>query len=79
MTTGCKYCFLISITLVASAYNGYAQVLSCCSRLFGAMTQDDQRRATTSVSALDEEEVIGARVANALAQDYPADRLEFRL
>src|SRR5205823_4455975 len=28
------------------------------------------------ISALDEEEVIGARVANCLAQDYPADRLE---
>jgi len=82
MTTGLQILLWTSLALIAYAYVGYAIVIFCCSRLFGRVPHAPQLdrpelpQVSLLISALDEEEVIGARVANALAQDYPADRLE---
>jgi cellulose synthase/poly-beta-1,6-N-acetylglucosamine synthase-like glycosyltransferase len=82
MVTGLQIVLWVSLALVAYAYAGYALLIFVCSRLFGRLPRPpetvDQTLPDVSllISALDEEEVIGARVANALAQDYPPDRLE---
>lgn len=68
--------------LLAYAYAGYPLLLALCSRLFGkapvppASPGDELPRVSVLVVARDEEEVIAARLANLLALDYPADRLE---
>lgn len=71
---------LISLGLVAFAYFGYPLVICCVARWFGQLPQppalDDPPRVSLLVAALNEEEVIAARIENALAADYPADRLE---
>jgi cellulose synthase/poly-beta-1,6-N-acetylglucosamine synthase-like glycosyltransferase len=67
---------------VAYAYAGYALLIFCCSRLLGRLPKplksagQELPDVSLLISALDEEEVIGDRVTNALAQDYPAERLE---
>jgi cellulose synthase/poly-beta-1,6-N-acetylglucosamine synthase-like glycosyltransferase len=82
MNTGWQILLWTSLALVAYAYVGYALVIFVSSRLFGRPPQAPELESSELphvsllISALDEEEVIGARVANALAQDYPADRLD---
>lgn len=82
MVTGWQIVLWTSLALVAYAYVGYAIIIFACSRLFGRLPQppgtvgQELPDVSLLISALDEEEVIGARVANALAQDYPSERLE---
>lgn len=66
---------------VAYAYLGYPALIAALSRLFGRshvpprVPDDDLPRIVVVVAAHDEEEVIEARVRNALDQDYPPGRL----
>jgi cellulose synthase/poly-beta-1,6-N-acetylglucosamine synthase-like glycosyltransferase len=73
--------FWISAALIVYAHFGYPLVL----RLIIAMRRapardtggwDELPRVSLIVAAYDEEEVIEAKVANALALDYPRERLE---
>ncbi len=73
--------FWISAGLIVYTHLGYPLAL----RLLLALRRrpgkgpggwDEPPRVSLIVAAYDEEEVIGAKVANALALDYPRDRLE---
>ena len=71
-----------SLALVAYAYVVYPALIHVASRAFGrrsmapAAVDDDLPTASLVLAAFNEEAVIGARLADALAMDYPADRLE---
>jgi cellulose synthase/poly-beta-1,6-N-acetylglucosamine synthase-like glycosyltransferase len=75
-------CFWVSLVAVAYAYVGYPILVWCLARLFGrsgtpAELPDDQLPTVSLlVAAHNEESVIDDRLRNALAMDYPADRLE---
>lgn len=73
--------FWISVALILYAHLGYALVLRALIALrrkptLQPGTWDEPPRVSLIVAAYDEEEVIAAKVANALAQDYPRERLE---
>jgi cellulose synthase/poly-beta-1,6-N-acetylglucosamine synthase-like glycosyltransferase len=82
--------FWLAVGLIVYAHAGYPLLLALVSRLFGepdaldAASDEDLRditegfwpRVALVVAAYDEEEVIADKVANALALDYPRDRLE---
>jgi len=73
--------FWLSAGLLAYAQAGYPLLLAALARLArrsaAARSRDEKRPAVSLiVAAYDEEAVIAAKVANALALDYPRDRLE---
>jgi cellulose synthase/poly-beta-1,6-N-acetylglucosamine synthase-like glycosyltransferase len=74
--------FWTCLALVAYVYVGCPVVIWLCARLFGrapappAEASRELPRLTLLIAAHDEAEVIGARLENALALDYPKDRLE---
>jgi cellulose synthase/poly-beta-1,6-N-acetylglucosamine synthase-like glycosyltransferase len=77
--------FWISLALVAYAYVGYALLVCGCARLWGRRpTPPNEPPAETSdlptvnllIAALNEEQVIAERLDNALASDYPSDKLQ---
>ncbi len=74
--------FWLSAGLILYAHLGYPLVLAALVRLLRPWTKerphlaDPEPRVSLIVAAYDEEEVIAAKVANALALDYPRDRLE---
>ncbi|MBU6283803.1 glycosyltransferase family 2 protein [bacterium] len=74
--------FWTAIGVLAYQYVGYPIALALLARLRGRRdaVANDGDGATPSVSlvisAYDEEEVIGRKLENALALDYPEDRLE---
>ena len=75
------YVLVMSLGLVFYAYAGYAVLIYIFSRLFGGKPIPAENAGTLPsvrvlVSALNEEDCIGARVENVLSQDYPADRLQ---
>jgi cellulose synthase/poly-beta-1,6-N-acetylglucosamine synthase-like glycosyltransferase len=67
---------------VAYTYFGYPIVIWGCSTLFGSRSQESRAfsakclpRVELVIAAHDEAEVIGERIRNALASDYPSERL----
>jgi cellulose synthase/poly-beta-1,6-N-acetylglucosamine synthase-like glycosyltransferase len=73
--------FWASVALIVYAHAGYPLLLAVISRLFGKdpvrpSEASELPRVTLIVAAYDEEEVIGRKVANALALDYPRKKLE---
>ncbi len=73
--------FWISVALILYAHLGYPLALyALVSRrrkpTLSPGTWDEPPHVSLIVAAFDEEEVIAAKVANALALDYPRDRLE---
>jgi cellulose synthase/poly-beta-1,6-N-acetylglucosamine synthase-like glycosyltransferase len=74
--------FWSSLALVAYAYVGYPVAVWICARLFGrravppAVADAELPTITLLIAAHNEAEVIGARIENALALDYPAGKLE---
>jgi cellulose synthase/poly-beta-1,6-N-acetylglucosamine synthase-like glycosyltransferase len=74
--------FWISALLVAYAYVGYPLAIYALSRLFGRRRPptdcDDEQlpRVSLLIAAYNERSVIGERIENALALDYPRDKLE---
>ena len=73
--------FWVSAGLVVYTHPGYPLALGRWSRRAAARpcapgTWEELPRVSLIVAAYDEEEVIAAKVANALALDYPRERLE---
>ena len=76
--------FWVSVALIAYTHLGYPLALLALGRLNGGHRRERPGMAEAGqvpvvsliVAAFDEEQVIGAKVANALALDYPHDRLE---
>ncbi len=73
--------FWISAALILYTHLGYPLVLGGLLALrrrptLSPGTWDELPRVSLIVAAFDEEEVIAAKVANALALDYPRERLE---
>jgi cellulose synthase/poly-beta-1,6-N-acetylglucosamine synthase-like glycosyltransferase len=71
-----------SLALVGYCYFIYPVVIWICSRLFGRrldapkLADDDLPLVTLLIAAHNEERWIGARIENALAQDYPREKLD---
>src|SRR5437870_130827 len=74
--------FWPSIAAVGYAYAIYPLVIYLCSRLFGqspsatAIAESHLPVISLLIAAHNEESVIEQRISNALAMDYPRDRLE---
>jgi cellulose synthase/poly-beta-1,6-N-acetylglucosamine synthase-like glycosyltransferase len=71
--------FWASAALIVYTHAGYPLVLAVLSRLRRPRPRpelEELPRVSLIVSAYDEEDVIEAKVRNALALDYPRDRLE---
>jgi cellulose synthase/poly-beta-1,6-N-acetylglucosamine synthase-like glycosyltransferase len=73
--------FWLCAALIVYTHAGYPLVLRALLRLrrhptLEPRTVSEPPRVSLIVAAYDEEEVIAAKVANALALDYPRDRLE---
>ena len=79
--------FWLSVFLIVYTHLGYPAALSLATRVLRQARPRRTREQSTAeidslpavsliVAAYDEEEVIEAKVANALALDYPRDRLE---
>jgi cellulose synthase/poly-beta-1,6-N-acetylglucosamine synthase-like glycosyltransferase len=73
--------FWASLGLIIYAHVGYPLLLAMVSRVFGrdpgpVRQMDPLPHVTLIVAAYDEQQVIERKVANALALDYPRDRLE---
>jgi cellulose synthase/poly-beta-1,6-N-acetylglucosamine synthase-like glycosyltransferase len=72
----------LSLLLVGYCYLIYPIAIWICSRLFGRrpdapmLADDDLPAVTLLIAAHNEERWIGARIENALAQDYPSHKLE---
>jgi cellulose synthase/poly-beta-1,6-N-acetylglucosamine synthase-like glycosyltransferase len=72
----------LSLALVAYSYGIYPLLIYGCSRLFGrrreaaAPADDNLPFVTLLIAAHNEERWIGKRLENALAQEYPPDKLE---
>jgi cellulose synthase/poly-beta-1,6-N-acetylglucosamine synthase-like glycosyltransferase len=75
--------FWASVGGVVYHYVGYPVVIWALARMFGRSRHCPEHAPSTLpfvsilVSALNEEDVISARIQNALDTDYPADRFEF--
>lgn len=86
MTTAATVLFWVSAGVIVYTHLGYPLVLTALTRMRGERGRPLDRIATQKTTALptvslivpayDEEEVIAAKVANALALDYPRDRLQ---
>jgi cellulose synthase/poly-beta-1,6-N-acetylglucosamine synthase-like glycosyltransferase len=74
--------FWVCLALVAYTYPGYPVVIRCLAGLFGRraappeLTTAELPTVSLLIAAHNEESVIAARIENALAMDYPADRRE---
>jgi cellulose synthase/poly-beta-1,6-N-acetylglucosamine synthase-like glycosyltransferase len=82
MTTALEILFWCSAALIVWTQLGYAAVLALLARLFGRAplpaptTSEPPPSLSLIVAAHDEQSVIAAKVANALALDYPRELLE---
>ena len=82
MTTALEILFWCSAALIVWTQLGYAAVLAVLARLFGRAplptptTSEPPPSLSLIVAAHDEQSVIAAKVANALALDYPRELLE---
>src|SRR5262245_12910140 len=82
MTLTAEIVFWASLALVLYVYVGYPILIWLCASLFERRRErkadepSDSPRVSILVSALNEEDSIGQRIENALAQDYSAGRLE---
>jgi cellulose synthase/poly-beta-1,6-N-acetylglucosamine synthase-like glycosyltransferase len=83
MTVAIQIFFWSSVGAVLFAYLGYPLVIQACARWWGRLAppselDDPGEWPTVSllIAAYNEEDCIAARLENALALDYPADKLE---
>lgn len=77
----CIWLFWISVSLVVYTYFGYPMVIWLLARVFGqrpGIPASPAMWPTVSllIAAYNEETEIAKRIENALAMDYPSDRLE---
>jgi len=70
--------FIVSLAIVAYGYIGYPILLGVLSAILGRPVFKAEITPTVSlvIAAYNEEKDIAAKIENALALDYPADRLE---
>src|SRR5436190_2005272 len=73
-----KVLFWSSLGALAWTQAGYPVAAAALARLRGRPVRKNEIEPTVSVivAAHDEEEVIGRRLANLLALDYPTDKVE---
>jgi len=77
-----EYLLWSALTLVAYSYAAYPLLVWVCARLFGshaapeAPPVEELPHVTLLIAAHNEERWIRDRIENALAMDYPADKLE---
>jgi cellulose synthase/poly-beta-1,6-N-acetylglucosamine synthase-like glycosyltransferase len=73
-----RLAFWLSVAAVAYVYFGYPLFLRLAASLRRGTTRDEGFLPTVSlvIAAFNEERVIRQKIENALALDYPADRLE---
>src|SRR5690349_21765702 len=80
MTAFLVFTFWAALVVLIYIYLGYPALLVVIQRILRKpkIERDDDLRphVTLIVSAFNEERVIGAKLENALALDYPRDRLE---
>ena len=82
MTAAIELAFWLCLAAVAYAYIGYPLVIWAASRLLGrrpeppVVDEAELPTATLLIAAHNEADVIAARLENALALDYPPDRLQ---
>src|SRR4051794_15811083 len=82
MSLAAQVVLWISLYAVVYAYFVYPVLIFICSRLLGSkpkarqLASDELPRVSLLIAALNEDSVIRERVENALALDYPADKLE---
>jgi cellulose synthase/poly-beta-1,6-N-acetylglucosamine synthase-like glycosyltransferase len=82
MDTAAAIVFWVCLAFVAYAYAGYPVLIWLGSRLFGrspappVVSDEALPRLTVLIAAHNEASVIGPRLENALALDYPRDKLE---
>ena len=70
--------FYISLILIFYVYAGYPLAALALSRLHNreVLKADIEPTVTVLISAYNEEESIGATIANKLALDYPTEKLD---
>ena len=74
--------FWACLVLIACSYAGYPLLIWACSRLFGSepeaprVAEAELPTVSLLIAAYNEEAEIEGRILNALAMDYPRDRLE---
>jgi len=73
-----EFVFIFSIALIAYCYVGYPVVLATLSGLLGQSNRksDITPKVSLIVAAYNEERDIATKISNALALDYPAEKLE---
>jgi len=73
-----EFVFITSVVVIAYAYLGYPAVLTTLSRFLGQSIKkaDITPRVSLIIAAYNEERDIARKIRNALALDYPADKLE---
>jgi cellulose synthase/poly-beta-1,6-N-acetylglucosamine synthase-like glycosyltransferase len=82
MYIGLIFALMVSAAVVVYTYLGYPAVVAIASRLFGRrplppnVGDDELPCISLLIAACDEERYIAKRIANALAMDYPKDRLQ---
>jgi cellulose synthase/poly-beta-1,6-N-acetylglucosamine synthase-like glycosyltransferase len=82
MTTALELAFWMCVASIVYAYALYPIIVWGLSRLFGrlpaspALADSELPSVSLLIAAHNEEQVIAQRIANALALDYPAERLE---
>jgi cellulose synthase/poly-beta-1,6-N-acetylglucosamine synthase-like glycosyltransferase len=82
VTGALELVFWLCLAAVAYAYAGYPLLIWLASRVFGrrpappVIDDADLPTVTLLIAAHNEAEVIAGRIDNALALDYPADKLE---
>jgi biofilm PGA synthesis N-glycosyltransferase PgaC len=77
-----QYIFIISCALVFYNYAGYAILAALLNKFVRTKDKPDPNSPLTPgvsfiVAAFNEESIIREKVLNSLAQDYPADQIEF--
>ena len=82
LTTLLQITFWVCFAMIAYAYPGYPLVIRCLAAVFGRRaTPPDPAvaelpRVSLLIAAHNEASIIATRIENALAMDYPRDRLE---
>jgi poly-beta-1,6-N-acetyl-D-glucosamine synthase len=77
MMTTAYILFFLSLFLLVYTFAGYPLLMLCLGwRKRTVKTEKSERKVTLLICAYNEEKVIGDKIANSLALDYPKDRLE---
>jgi poly-beta-1,6-N-acetyl-D-glucosamine synthase len=77
MTAAAFIIFFVSLAVLVYTFVGYPLLILCLGwRRRTVRTGKSDRKVTLLICAYNEEKVIGEKIANSLALDYPKDKLE---